>query len=302
VSALGKRPHVLYRFFDAADRLLYIGITVGIRSRLMKHEVEKSWYGEIARISVEHFPNRLAVLAAEKAAIQAEKPLHNVQHNGSRPRPSVSRSAEGLDLTGVQPWTFRSRRSDYERTVPLWLYWEAYGDPISDGYYIDEIEPEDLWREWMRANPVSPAAEAIYGRGAVPIGWYIEGPGIAEGAPFEVVDHRWWVAAMQDGPHSWTARQAIDYHREHSFTTYFTEPYDPETGDAVRWHALPVIDKVWREHDLPKGPHTSKGGFIQEATGWKPSAFQPYVNVELLARDCGLARPSQFRDAWKGAA
>jgi predicted GIY-YIG superfamily endonuclease len=287
VSDLNERPHVLYRFFDAEDELLYVGITVGLRGRLAKHEVEKHWYGEIARISVEHFPSRDAVLAAEKAAIQAEKPQHNVQHNGVRP---ASSSTIGATAGGTK-WTFRSLRSDYERSTPLWLNWEVHCDPMSDEYYIDEIEPEDLWYEWVRRYPRDPDAEQIFGPGAVSIGWYVEGPGTIESAPLQ--DLR---------PLNLGLRRHGLGPDQRDFLSYFTEPYNTATGEPMRWAALPVIDKVWRERDLPSGPHTSKGGFIQEATGWKPSPLQPFVNIEQLARASGLARPSLFRERLKGAA
>jgi predicted GIY-YIG superfamily endonuclease len=285
--SLNERPHVLYRFFDAEDRLLYVGITVGIAARLAKHEVEKSWYSQIARIAVEHFPTRGAVLAAERAAIQAEKPLYNIQHNGLKPvlRPSSDRR----DVpAGCRRWTFRSRGSDHEKTVPLWLYWEVDCDPISDDYYIDEIEPEDLWREWVRRYPSNPDAL---------IGWYIDGPGICESAPLQ--DLRW--RSVDQRKHGWTTQQIVEDARN-TFLKYYTHPYDAETGDPIQWSALPVIDKVWREGNLPRGPFTSKGGFIQEATGWKPSPLQPFVNVEQLAHASGLARPSLFLGREKGAA
>ena len=233
---LNERPHVLYRFFDATDRLLYIGITVGIRGRLAKHEVEKHWYGEIARISVEHFPTRDAVLAAEKAAIQAERPLHNVQHNGQR----QALSSGSRRVSGVREWTFQGRRSGYERTVPLWLNWEVHCDPISDEFYVDEIEAETLWEEWIRRYPVDIEAEKVFGPGAVSISWYIDGPGVCESAPYQ--DRRpmdAYLAKHDLGPD------------DRNFLYYFTDPRDPATGDLIRWFDLPVIDKIWREDRLP---------------------------------------------------
>lgn len=41
----------------------------------------------------------------------------------------------------MQPglWTFRTRQTNFERTVPLDLYWALDGDPISDNWTPEEI-------------------------------------------------------------------------------------------------------------------------------------------------------------------
>jgi len=39
---------------------------------------------------------------------------------------------------------------------------------------------------------------------------------------------------------------------------------------------LPVQDKLWRPGQA------GKGGFIQEATGWKPAILQPFVYLQSL--------------------
>lgn len=73
-------PHVLYRFFDAAGLLLYIGMTVSLPQRMAQHGVEKPWWAEVASVTVEHFPDRASVHQAEKAAIVVERPRYNVVH------------------------------------------------------------------------------------------------------------------------------------------------------------------------------------------------------------------------------
>ncbi len=74
-------PHVLYRFFAADDTLLYIGLTVNPGTRWTAHSKDKPWWLDVAKVTVEHYPSREAVEAAEIAAIKAERPLHNVAHN-----------------------------------------------------------------------------------------------------------------------------------------------------------------------------------------------------------------------------
>jgi predicted GIY-YIG superfamily endonuclease len=73
---LTKRPTVLYRFFDAEDRLLYVGITCHLPRRLSEHQ-RKRWTDDAARVELERFTTREEALAAERAAIQTEHPSVN---------------------------------------------------------------------------------------------------------------------------------------------------------------------------------------------------------------------------------
>lgn len=85
--------HALYRFFDAGNRLLYIGLTLDPGSRWKGHARDKPWWLDVHTVTIEHFPDRPSVERAEKAAIKAEAPRHNVVHNrptaGPSPRPDV---------------------------------------------------------------------------------------------------------------------------------------------------------------------------------------------------------------------
>lgn len=80
-AALANKPHALYRFYDRADVLLYVGISVNLPTRINKHRATKQWWAEIDHITIEHFPTRPEVLAAETQAIKDEQPLYNIIHN-----------------------------------------------------------------------------------------------------------------------------------------------------------------------------------------------------------------------------
>lgn len=71
----------LYRLIDAEDRLLYIGIAGNPGRRFEQHADDKTWWSDVARITLEHHVDRGSALQAERAAIVAERPIHNVQHN-----------------------------------------------------------------------------------------------------------------------------------------------------------------------------------------------------------------------------
>ncbi len=68
----------LYRHFDAAGRLLYVGISLSVLTRLSQHMAASSWADEIASMTVARFATRDEAHAAEREAIRTENPLHNL--------------------------------------------------------------------------------------------------------------------------------------------------------------------------------------------------------------------------------
>lgn len=79
--------HILYRFFNRHEELLYIGITSSPSARLRSHRNEKDWWLEVATIRLEHFQSRVALAEAECLAIRAEKPRYNVALNTDSTQP-----------------------------------------------------------------------------------------------------------------------------------------------------------------------------------------------------------------------
>lgn len=78
--------HALYRFYDIDGRLLYIGISLNPGSRWKQHRDDKPWWHDVAQVTVERLPSRQVALAAEQAAIVAERPRYNIIHNRSSDR------------------------------------------------------------------------------------------------------------------------------------------------------------------------------------------------------------------------
>jgi predicted GIY-YIG superfamily endonuclease len=70
----------LYRFFDAQDRLLYVGITGDVTKRWRDHHRQKPWMKDVARATLTHYGSREELAVAEVQAIQTERPVHNVVH------------------------------------------------------------------------------------------------------------------------------------------------------------------------------------------------------------------------------
>ena len=71
----------LYRLLDNEARLLYIGITNAPIHRLFEHLEEKPWAPQIAWQNVKRFDTREEAEAAERQAIQSERPLYNIVFN-----------------------------------------------------------------------------------------------------------------------------------------------------------------------------------------------------------------------------
>jgi predicted GIY-YIG superfamily endonuclease len=90
----------LYRHFDKDDRLLYVGISLSTAHRLAEHRCVSGWSSKVVKITIERFPTRKAALEAERNAIQAEAPIHNVtgKKRGLRVSPSPT-----LHLTASDP-------------------------------------------------------------------------------------------------------------------------------------------------------------------------------------------------------
>ena len=83
----------LYRHFNEAGALLYVGISLSAVNRLSAHSQKAPWFSEIARIEIEKFDTREAAQAAEKQAIAREKPRYNVRHV-PKPEPVVEKKPE----------------------------------------------------------------------------------------------------------------------------------------------------------------------------------------------------------------
>jgi hypothetical protein len=71
----------VYRFYNDAGHLLYVGITDNWPARFHEHAKKSAWYKEARRIDLKPFDSREDALAEELSAIHNEDPLWNI--NGS---------------------------------------------------------------------------------------------------------------------------------------------------------------------------------------------------------------------------
>lgn len=76
--------HVIYRVFDAEGRLIYIGRTRTLTTRVKEHRTSSWWWKPLAaKLRVQLMRDELAAKAAEKRAIQEERPAFNSMGYGN---------------------------------------------------------------------------------------------------------------------------------------------------------------------------------------------------------------------------
>lgn len=69
----------LYRLW-ADEALLYVGVTGNVYRRLLQHRRRQPWGHDITHVSAQRFAYLDLALEAERVAVLAERPLHNVRH------------------------------------------------------------------------------------------------------------------------------------------------------------------------------------------------------------------------------
>jgi len=95
------KPCALYRLFNNAGDLLYIGVASNALARVGAHDA-CVWFRSVSRVDLQWFEHRNAAEAAERAAIAKEKPRHNKvgngwKHPGSR-RPRLHSISELIEM------------------------------------------------------------------------------------------------------------------------------------------------------------------------------------------------------------
>lgn len=103
-------PVFLYRLYDEADVLLYIGITENLGTRMDAHASSQSWWPQVNRLTVDMLPDRISAEHAEGDAIRGEKPRHNICKQA--PEDLASEHVEAVRLFDGPITSTRDGRSD----------------------------------------------------------------------------------------------------------------------------------------------------------------------------------------------
>ena len=156
-------------------------------------------------------------------------------------------------------WTFRNKKNGIEKRERLLLRWEPNYSTIGEDYTPGDLSAADVWHRWIKAVNWQKEADRLgLPLGNVGIHWLVEDAG--EAAPF-------W-----------------DVEDDEDFLTWFTWPVN-DAGERVQWTRCPVLDYTWNEQDW------YPSGFIQSATGWKPSPLQRAMDLVQIARASSLPAP-----------
>lgn len=114
----------LYRYYDRAGALLYIGESLSSIARAVQHQSHAAWWDYVASFTREKFESKEAAQLAERDAIAKERPAFNVKHNVKHKRGAPSsaqirkaREAAGLSQTAAAELLCVTLRT--------WQNWEA---------------------------------------------------------------------------------------------------------------------------------------------------------------------------------
>jgi hypothetical protein len=76
-----RRVPVLYRWWDADGKLLYIGKSIAVLGRIEQHRRNSKFFEEAASMTMERYPDETSLGLAEIEAIRTERPPYNIAHN-----------------------------------------------------------------------------------------------------------------------------------------------------------------------------------------------------------------------------
>lgn len=110
----------VYRLYDDDDELLYVGVGYDVSARCRQHKRKKDWWSEVVRGSVTTYPTRRDALVAERDAIDAENPRHNVMPGGEFDQAA---SWPGSDWTQSDPTATRENIPPEELHAPERSAW-----------------------------------------------------------------------------------------------------------------------------------------------------------------------------------
>lgn len=69
----------VYRYFDEASELLYVGVTADPYTRWLQHKRRSPWAEAVYAVSLERFAYEDLALLFEREAIREEAPKHNIR-------------------------------------------------------------------------------------------------------------------------------------------------------------------------------------------------------------------------------
>lgn len=90
----------LYRLYDSAGVLLYVGISTNVERRLAEHRMLKHWYRSVARVKTDEYESRWRAALAE---LSAGRGRHGIIPGGIGKGLAASMTDEELSEAAAHP-------------------------------------------------------------------------------------------------------------------------------------------------------------------------------------------------------
>lgn len=94
-------PTAVYRAYDRAGKLLYVGCSIHPYTRMEQHR-GTVWFPRLARFTVHTYKNRWIALEVEALAILTEEPEYNVTRHRLPSRREIIETRRALDVDDFQ--------------------------------------------------------------------------------------------------------------------------------------------------------------------------------------------------------
>lgn len=117
----------LYRLFDAEGRLLYVGITKQLETRMEQHAKVQHWWPLVVSRNTQPFATRVAAMEAEAAAILSENPSYNIAGRDPERAEGRARSVAHWCEQDVESWSITGAEVTPTGTYRIFLRHDHWG-------------------------------------------------------------------------------------------------------------------------------------------------------------------------------
>jgi hypothetical protein len=117
------KPTTLYRLYDAAGVLLYVGVATNPGGRLKDHAKGKPWWPDVADVRVELYGTTKDTAQAERTAVRAENPKHNVVRFKPPKPPQAAQAKTAAGAAQAKTSVSTSRATGPDNASPPLRHW-----------------------------------------------------------------------------------------------------------------------------------------------------------------------------------
>jgi len=151
-------PTTLYRMYDDAGTLLYVGISGTTATRLSQHRAGKDWWHRVSFIRCEHFATRSDAAKAELRAIAAEQPEFNKTGAVAVPHPPTAEQYAAVLARYEEARREQERLEELKRQAQARREAEEAALRVEYAAFVHDWVaagmPEFFRNEQMRDNPI----------------------------------------------------------------------------------------------------------------------------------------------------